>query len=313
MKWMNLGELSQYRKTLEVENPYDFSKPDELIYFVNSKVIKFFSNTEIIKKRITKAGFKTNIFPKIVGTCDNFYSYDFFPGTVFYSSVTSSTFSRLLSWLDENLWTAVYNKNISLLCKEFYHDKTISRYNLFLQSFPEYSQPKKINEQNVVPMDDLLKKIPWDTIMNGTAYFIHGDLNFGNILFHEESGRFLLIDWRQDFAGKVEYGDIYYDLAKLWAGIKINFELIRKGKFSIKSIDDDIYLKIPEWEQQQDCEKIFDNFLDDKKFNKNKVHLLGGLTFINMAPLHKPPFNYLLMAYGNLIIHNEIKRDLIDN
>ena len=26
----------------------------------------------------------------------------------------------------------------------------------------------------------------------------------------------LLLDWRQDFGGKIEYGDIYYDLAKLY-------------------------------------------------------------------------------------------------
>jgi len=312
-KWTNLGEFSKYQEIINNENPYDFSKPDELIYFVGSKVIKFFSDVEVVKKRITKSRLKPNVFPEITGIRNNFYSYDFFPGEVFYSSGNPSVFLQLLSWLDENLWTVVPKSNISLLCKEFYYDKTLYRYNLFLKNFPEYSQPQKINDQTIDTLDVLLHKIPWDIITNGKAYFIHGDLNFGNILFDKKRGKFVLIDWRQDFAGETRFGDIYYDLAKLWAGIQINFELIRRGMFELKSDRDNVFFTIPKWKYQSDYANIFDNFLADKKFNKNKVHLLGGLTFINMAPLHKSPFNYLLMAYGNLIINNELKQNIFNN
>jgi len=308
-KWINLGDLEKYNAIKSNENPYDFSKPDELIYFINKKVIKFFNDQEILNKKIIKNQLKPNIFPKIK-SFKNFFSYDFFNGDVFYTTGDPTSFVNLLSWLDDNLWINNNPESIFSICKEFYYDKTILRYNKFLKDFSNYPLPKKINGKQLCSFDILIKKIPWDILFDGKQSFIHGDLNFGNILYEPESKEFLLIDWRHDFAGVVEYGDIYYDLAKLWAGIQINFDLIRKGEFKIKFENDDCLIELPTWKYQKSYEEIFDNFLDEKSFDKHKVHLLGGLTFINMAPLHLPPFNYLLMAYGSSIIQNELNNFL---
>lgn len=306
--WINIGDIEKYNQLKTNENSYDFSKPDELIYFVNNKVIKFFANSEILNKRVVKSKIKPGLFPKISISGKNFYSYDFFKGDVFYSVGNPKLFSDLLYWLEENLWGKKSSeKEISSLCKEFYFEKTLSRYKKFVKDFPEYPYPKRMNGQEIISFDIILKKIPWNILYDGKQRFIHGDLNFGNILYDEKLKKFLLIDWRQDFGGIVEYGDIYYDLAKLWAGIKINFELIRKDKFKIEFQDDDCMLEVPNWEYQTEYEEILDNFLDEKEFDKHKVHLLGGITFINMAPLHLAPFNFLLQVFGSSIIQNEIK------
>ena len=63
---------------------------------------------------------------------------------------------------------------------------------------------------------------------DGIPVFIHGDLQFDNIIF---GGKFSLIDWRQDFAGSF-YGDKYYDLAKLYGGMLINYDRIKQNKMS---------------------------------------------------------------------------------
>ena len=35
--------------------------------------------------------------------------------------------------------------------------------------------------------------------------------------------KFILIDWREDFGENVEYGDLYYDIAKLYGGMILNY------------------------------------------------------------------------------------------
>ena len=40
----------------------------------------------------------------------------------------------------------------------------------------------------------------------------HGDLHFENIIANKN--KFTLLDWREDFSGLKNYGDLYYDLAK---------------------------------------------------------------------------------------------------
>ena len=41
----------------------------------------------------------------------------------------------------------------------------------------------------------------------------HGDLHFENIIKTKSS--YKLIDWRDSFSKSINYGDLYYDLAKL--------------------------------------------------------------------------------------------------
>ena len=75
-----------------------------------------------------------------------------------------------------------------------------------------------INGNIVPPISELLNLVDWDNLSSGIPTRFHGDLHFENILI-SETGNFSLLDWRQDFAGLQEYGDLYYDLAKLLHGM----------------------------------------------------------------------------------------------
>ena len=61
---------------------------------------------------------------------------------------------------------------------------------------------------------------------------------FDNIIYDPQSKKFTLIDWRQDFAGKVEYGDRYYDFAKLLGGMILNYDLIKMALMDFKEDGD---------------------------------------------------------------------------
>ena len=67
---------------------------------------------------------------------------------------------------------------------------------------------------------------------DGIPTNFHGDLHFENILKYKK--KIVLLDWREDFSGINNYGDIYYDLAKINHGLIIDHGIIKSSKFSIK-------------------------------------------------------------------------------
>ena len=64
----------------------------------------------------------------------------------------------------------------------------------------------------------MLNRVKWKDLHDGIPCRIHGDLQFDNILITNDK-KFKLIDYRDNFGGKIEYGDKYYDLAKLYGGM----------------------------------------------------------------------------------------------
>ena len=310
VNWIDLGDWEKYLEVKSREHAYDFSKMDEIIYFVNNKVIKFFSDTKIIQARITKSQLKPNVFPKVSGHGEQFMSYPYTPGNIFYLSANPARLDNLLNWLDKELWqpVEVNKQEMQELCHKFYYDKTMKRLELFKQKYPDFKFPTKINGEVVPPLPELMDKISWDEISDGVSTFIHGDLNFDNIIFDEATEKFTLIDWRQDFAGKIEYGDIYYDLAKLLGGVLLNYDCIKMGLFQINENQDEVFFDFARRVSVDIYEKIFENFVEKKGLDFGKVRLITGISYLNMAPLHHPPYNYVLIAFGTLVIADELRK-----
>ena len=69
-----------------------------------------------------------------------------------------------------------------------------------------------------------MNRIDWKNLSDGKQVF-SWRLQFDNIIFNFKG--FKLIDWRQDF-GNIYVGDLYYDLAKLYGGLLINYKLIKE-------------------------------------------------------------------------------------
>ena len=151
-----------------------------------------------------------------------------------------------------------------------------------------------------------MDKIPWDDIFNGVSYFIHGDLNFGNILYNKSKDQFRLIDARVDFGGNVEYGDIYYDLAKLYAGLIINFNHIKKNQFQYTRTSDSAEISFESWGMRDSYLEILEKYIVTQNFDLGKIKILAAITFLNMAPLHNYPFDHLLMGFGAKTLDDEL-------
>ncbi len=308
MNWTDLGDSEKYLNAKKNESEYNFEKTNEFIYFVNNQVIKFFADKKMVADRVKKSRLKPEIFPKVTGRGEQFYSYPYFNGNTFYTSGNPELFEKLLSWLDDSLWITknIHNEKMQSLCKTFYFDKTMARLELFRKKNPEYVYPTKINGQTIPSIEKILEKIPWDSLYSGIPAFIHGDLQFDNILYNEETNKFLLIDWRQDFAGETDFGDLHYDFAKLLGGIFINYDYIKKGLFTYSEKNGEIQFDFARRVSADDYVQIFKKYLDSKNIDFTKISLLTGLIFLNMSPLHHPPFNFILFALGTQLINSNI-------
>ena len=156
-------------------------------------------------------------------------------------------------------------------------------------------------------IETILKKIPWDYLCNGKATFIHGDLNFDNVLYDDFKNNFLLIDWRQDFAGELEFGDIYYDLAKIYGGILLNYDCIKQGLFNYVHEKNEAFFDFARRISHDLYLPIFENFVKTQKLDMKKVKLINALSYLNMAPLHNPPYDKILISFGLMLLSKELE------
>ena len=134
-------------------------------------------------------------------------------------------FKQFLNWCSIRLWKkSKSDKSFKIKCKNFYFHKTQSRLKQFFKNNKLKSDIfNRINNEKVPKIETLLKRIDFESLYEGKSTFIHGDLQFDNILMISKKN-FKLIDWRSDFGGLIIRGDLYYDLSKLYGGILINYK-----------------------------------------------------------------------------------------
>lgn len=300
--WTDLGDYETYKAANLAQVDFDFTKKDEFLYIVGGAVIKFFANPDIIRKRVDKSRVKPGIFPHIFDQDAQFYAYDLVPGETVYRALSLPVFEDLLTWLEQAVWTPAdcTKDHMRDMCLQFYRDKTLARLAAFDAKYPDYRQPQRFNGLPIAPLDALLAKVDWDWLADGVPVFMHGDLQFDNIILNDDDGGFTLIDWRQEFAGEIAFGDIYYDLAKMLGGIWLNYDLIKKGRFSVEVEGDEMRADLEADPLSDQLETHLVAHIRQNGLDVNKVKTLVGIIFLNMSPLHEPPFDTMLHAYGRL-------------
>ena len=171
-----------------------------------------------------------------------------------------------------------------------------------------------VNGIDLPRIESLLDNIEWEELYKGIQSNFHGDLQFDNVLKtgwgSEEINSFKLLDWRQDFGGLVECGDLYYDLGKLYGGLTLPYSLIKKNKF--------FYREDPGKGSQYDFETshnigesraVFERFVKASPYSFRKVKTIRGLIFLNMSPLHEAPFDKMLYQMSRYYLSQAVNED----
>ncbi|MFZ2303677.1 MAG: hypothetical protein WAV98_02705 [Minisyncoccia bacterium] len=319
--WFDTGSNSKYDETNKnfsgEERKFNFSKEDEFLYFVNNRVIKFFSDKTVAEKRNYRANNSLlGLTPVIEGYRNNFYSYVLVDAQTVYSVLDPKIATEFLSWAKKYLW-----KEMSLsgkdkdkfikACYDFYCTKTKKRLQMFYSKIGTTEESRFINGMEIPTTDELLSKIDWDYITNGIPANFHGDLQFDNVLIpknpRSDKEKFLLIDWRHEFGGLTDFGDLYYDLAKLYGGMILSYPLIKDGMFSSSICDSNACYNFFVKSDLLEVKEHYEQFLRDNNFDVKKVNILTSLIFLNMAPLHNAPFDTLLHSLGRNMLNKSLK------
>jgi len=301
--WLDFGNPDIYRETFNSSQKFDFAKKDEITYICNNRVVKWWKNDSIAPIKLAKYMASPAVFPNCCEQSHNWLAYDLFPGKTMYAHDDSNTFPKLLDWLNSNLWLP-RSGDIRAESFAFYRDKTLLRIQQFKKKYPNL--PKIDCIDGIQISETLIDKIDWNYLATTvTPTVMHGDLQFDNIIINP-AGEFVLIDWRPDFSGLIFLGDKYYDLAKLYGGLVIDYSKIKDGQFDMSISGTEVSLKIPSITNQLIYQNDLIQYAISNGHDVNKIELLVPIIFLNMAPLHEQPFDQILWYMGLKLLHENL-------
>ena len=297
--WYDTGNNESYAETKKVFcNDVVANKSDEAIFIDKGKVIKYFDNSNKVNLRVERTKYLNGNCPKISIIHDNMYAYDYVEGEML-SNISDETLMRkFLDGCQEKLWKETFRDNTFIEnCEEMYEKKTKER--ILKLSDTKLDQITHINGVEVQPIMIMLDRIDWDWFYEiAIPSYFHGDLQPENILYDTNNDKFVLIDWRQRFGNDSEFGDIYYDLGKLYHAIMINGQSILKDMFSYTIKGNTANVEFYAKSNLVYFMGVFEKFCKDYDYDWNTVELLGILQYFNICTLYD---NFKDGRYGDFL------------
>jgi len=314
--WHDIGNVDSLNVARsKIEDSFRIlDKADESIFIFDKFVIKFFSNEEINKKRIERGKILKGLVPEIEGFSKNFYRYKYAKGHLFSKIATPNNFSHFLNWSNKKLWIPVKkidHEDFKKACFNFYYSKTVERIEKFLKTRSIKDSENIINGEKIPTIKKMLSMINFEKLCDTKQTNFHGDFIPDNIL--KNGNEYILLDWRQDFGGLLEQGDMYYDLAKLNHNLTVNHEIVNRDLFTININKNIVECDIMRKENLVQCQRVFFDFLENNDLDSQKVRLLTAIIWLNMSPLHHHPFDLFLFYFGKLNLWQELKKQIRKN
>jgi choline kinase len=305
-EWEDIGNVKALSKARDKfpRKLETLEKENEEIFKVQNSVIKFFANEEVCSKRIERCNLLYPAVPAISSHNRHFYRYDFVEGKITSDRINLKIFADLLKWADLNIWdkgfSGIPEEKFRHKCHSFYFQKTEDRVKRYFEKTGHVDGSHEINGVAVPSMIEIMKILQGEGLELGYQSVIHGDFILDNILSVENG--FLAIDWRQDFAGLIEVGDLYYDLAKLNHSLTMPHRQLKSRNYECKTSELDTQIRITRLPELVECERSLEEFVKLRGLSMRKVKLLTALIWINMSPLHSHPLDIFLFNFGKLRI-----------
>lgn len=300
--WIDIGTEQNYQSAIKLFEKYNFSKKSEFLYINKKQIIKIYSD----KRKLRNIFQRSKIIKKFVSPNikikDQLLIQKFVDGDVLYNKLNISIFKNLMKFLFNKFWMKNDKVDLSDDIKFFYKKKTLSRLDDYLTKY-RFFEHDFINGKKLLKIKNYIKKINWDIFMKeykGSRF--HGDLQFDNIIFNSKNSKFTLIDWRDKFGNNLEFGDLYYDIAKLYGGMIIDYTKIKQNKFTFLDYGKKVRFKMISIKNFEVYEKLFKNILFENNIDFKRVEILTALIFLNMSPLHYYPFDIMLFNRSKIML-----------
>jgi len=193
------------------------------------------------------------------------------------------------TWSQETITNAARDMYITKTEKEYqnfydgWHDKFEC---LFLDQLPNHQI--YINKHQYLPFEAVWPQIKIyieQNMLSFTPSLIHGDCCFSNILYGPEKNIIRFIDPRGSFGPKGLYGDIRYDVAKLYHSVDGMYEAFIMDKFKVKQ-NGNFYDIIVKDDAEIDWAKQEFEWAFFPQFNIKEIKIIQGCIFIGMCARH---------------------------
>lgn len=294
-------------------------KPEEAIWFIDNKVVKFHIDPKFIEGRVKRFHTFINedmkkrniLMPKLLSNSANVYVYEKAEGKVMSTDVTPTSFATFIELFFDN----IKEKNVSddyklSIYNDFYKDKTLKRIQKYCDGWEELDNDCIINGYKCISAKKLIENIDWNIISKKAIITdnYHGDFHLENILIdnNSDSIKWIMLDWRQNF-GKTYDGDIYYDFAKMWHSLIVNHHMVKDNLFSFHQKNNGEYeIDIHRSFIDTECEEKFKEFLINSKYDANLAEFLTAIIFLNIAACHVGNYSTFLFYLGKYLINKFI-------
>jgi dTDP-glucose pyrophosphorylase len=304
--WYDIGNIDALKRTRsKIKGTiHVLDKEDENIFVFDDFVIKFFYNKKICSDRIARTKKLSGLVPNLISSTENFYKYQFIKANLLADSTNLIDFVNLLSWANQKLWIKKKDDLYIENALSFYKDKTLKRIDKFLEKYNLEDTTDVINGVQVPSLKGIIEQINFDFLIGKNPRGFHGDFILDNILINDDG--FTLIDWRQDFNGSIDAGDMNYDLAKLNHNLTLNHHVLANNHFKIECNEEiicDVYVKKSNLERQE----YLQDFCYNNKIDYKNIKTLSSIIWINMAPLHEHPLDMFLYYFGKYNLFLNLK------
>ena len=278
--WTDVGDEASYRRAVARFDGYDWTKLDQATYVLpeEGRVVKFASDPKVIERRTARQWNLASCTPPQVelgSLSHQLMSLEYVTGVTGYGALEDwiGRTRDVIAWAQKDIWTPVdVPRSLAYdACLEFYKNKTMKRISMIQDDGLRNAAAEAVAE--TVDFHDLCG--------GSITTVIHGDFNFGNMIYNDFRDKWTAIDWREDFGGEMEWGDKRWDLGKLLAGTQVHWDNARAGSFrpwKHGEIAAEIIRELPEVDRD--------------------VEIIGALSLLNSAPLHAAPLDEILIARG---------------
>ena len=306
-EWIDIGTIVGIHRARELfqSEAHILHKPAEALWFRGDQVVKVHTDSNFIHGRVERSRKLLPYVPEIISSNRYTFTYKYAEGKPISETaeLNPQIYQELYSWLEDFWSQETFQEQIdeteigTMNYENFYRSKTMERIDCLVSRYPEVANIVMINDAKVKSINEILDEIDWRSLCIPLIGRVHGDLHSENIVV-SNSGKFTLLDWRQDMAGSVgALGDIYYDLAKLSHGFRLDHKQIVLGNYSADVDSQGIArysLEVPMGKLA--AKRDFDLRFTQSGWDMKKVQTLEGLIYLNVACLHDPREYSLLLA-----------------
>ena len=306
LSWYDVGTIENYIKAQQTFQSPKFGIPKtngQFLYKVGDRCVKIFQNS--VKEKIHRAKNLNGYVPKLVYEGQNTIAYKWIQGDTLYDAEQEKI--GFINWIGSEMISNKIDKNIADDCFKFYHDKSMNRLTNYLdKKESSFKGEHIINNKKCDSIFKCLDRVQWDELCTSTisTKIFHGDLQFDNIIKTDDGYKF--IDWRDNFGDSIDYADSYYDLAKLYGGICMNYSFMKdETNYEFIKSGNQVQYKFKVDENVDYLKRSFHKLCKIHKFDFIKIQKLTALIYLNMAPLHDNGFDDLLFFHATKLL-NEI-------